>query len=148
MCVCSIHYVHVHIPTLFIPINSLSHNFLYIASSDAAAQIELQPIVKPLNRPPEHYTLLNKVAVDAMDKWKKIGLALDIPMGQLNSITTTDPILCYADIFNWWQRNGSPPYTWATIIDALRAPIVGEVQLAHELEEWVLQSNRLQSTTQ
>ena len=28
-------------------------------------------------------------------------------------------------------------YTWATIIDTLRAPIVGEVQLAHELEEWI-----------
>ena len=109
---------------------------LCIASPNAAAQVQL----KPLNRPPEYYTLLNKVAVDAMDKWKKIGLALNIPIGQLNSITTTDPILCYAEIFNWWQRNGSPPYTWATIIDALRAPMVGEVQLAHELEEMVIHS--------
>ena len=109
-----------------------------ITSSNAAAQVELQ--LKPLNRPPEHYTLLNKVGVGAMDKWKKIGLALDIPVSQLNSITTTDPILCYAEIFNWWQRNGSPPYTWATIIDVLRAPIVGEVQLAHELEKWVIHS--------
>ena len=66
-----------------------------------------------------------------------MGLQLNIPMGQLNSMTATDPISCYADVFNWWQRNGSPPYTWATIIDALRAPIVGEVQLAHELEEWL-----------
>ena len=73
-----------------------------------------------------------------------MGLQLNIPMDQLNSMTTTDPISCYADIFNWWQRNGSPPYTWATIIDALRAPIVGEVQLAHELEKWLI----LHSTTQ
>ena len=141
MCVCVQYslcsYTYQH---YFIPINPFSPNFLYTASSDAATQIELQPIVKPLNRPPEYYTLLNKVAVGAMDKWKKIGLALDIPIGQLNSITTTDPILCYADIFNWWQRNGSPPYTWATIIDALRAPIVGEARLAHELEEWIIHS--------
>ena len=75
------------------------------ASTNAADQVE--PQLKPLNRPPKHSTLLNKVAVGAMD-WKKIGLALDISMGQLNSITTTDPILCYADVFNWWQRNGSP----------------------------------------
>ena len=66
-----------------------------------------------------------------------MGLLLNIPMDQLNAITATDPIDCYAEVFNWWQRNGSPPYTWATIIDALRAPIVGEVQLAHELEEWI-----------
>ena len=104
----------------------------YTASSLAATQQ-----LKPLNRPPEYYTLLNKLAVGAVDKWKEIGLALNIPIGQLNSITTIDPILCYAEIFNWWQRNGSPPYTWATIIDALKAPIVGEVQLAHELEEWL-----------
>ena len=107
-----------------------------IASPNAAAQMQ----IKPLNRPPEYYTLLNKLAVDAMDKWKKIGLLLDIPIGQLNSVTMTDPILCYAEIFNWWQKNGSPPYTWATIIDALRAPMVGEVQLAHELEEMVIHS--------
>ena len=77
------------------------------------------------------------MAARATDKWKCIGIQLDIPMDQLNSMTATDPIICYADVFNWWQRNGSPPYTWATIIDALRAPIVGEVQLAHELEEWL-----------
>ena len=112
------------------------------ASTNAAAQVdELQ--LKPLNRPPEYYTLLNKVAVGAIDKWKKIGLLLDIPIGQLNSVTTTDPILCYAEIFNLWQRNGSPPYTWATIIDALRSPIVGERQLAHELEEWVIHSTTI-----
>ena len=51
-----------------------------------------------------------------------------------------DPVRCLADIFDVWQRNGSPPYTWATIIDALRAPIVGEVRLARELEEWVIHS--------
>ena len=106
-----------------------------ITSPNGAGQVEAQ--LKPLNRSPEYYPLLNKLAVGAVDKWKEIGQALDIPMGQLNSVTTTDPILCYADVLNWWQRNGSPPYTWATIIDALRAPIVGEVQLAHELEEWI-----------
>ena len=112
---------------------------MWIASSDAATHQ-----LKPLIRPPEYYTLLNKVAVGAVaDKWKKIGLLLDIPIGQLNSVTTTDPILCYAEIFNWWRKNGSPPYTWATIIDVLRAPIVGEVQLAHELEEWVIHSTTI-----
>ena len=103
-----------------------------VASSDAATQQ-----LKPLNRPPEYLDLLIKVAACARDKWKMMGVQLNIPTDQLNSMTAIDPISCYADVFNWWQRNGSPPYTWATIIDALRAPIVGEVQLAHELEEWI-----------
>ena len=107
--------------------------FLWIASSDAATHQ-----LKPLNRPPKHRDLLNKVAARARDKWKMMGVQLNIPMDQLNAMTATEPISCYADIFNWWQRNGFPPYTWATIIDALRAPIVGEVQLAHELEKWVI----------
>ena len=115
---------------------------LWIVSSDAATQQ-----LKPLNRPPEYLDLLNKVAARARDKWRMMGLQLNIPMDQLNSMTATDPISCYADVFNWWQRNGSPPYTWATIIDALRAPIVGEVQLAHELEKWLIHSTSQQFRT-
>ena len=76
-----------------------------------------------------------------------MGVQLNIPTDQLNSMTATDPISCYADVFNWWQRNGSPPYTWATIIDALRAPIVGEVRLAHELEQWLIHSTTRQFRT-
>ena len=105
---------------------------LWIASSDAATQQ-----LKPLNRPPEYLDLLDKVAARARDKWRKMGVQLNIPTDQLKSMTATDPIVCYANVFNWWQRNGSPPYTWATIIDALRASMVGEVQLACELEEWI-----------
>ena len=104
-----------------------------IASSDAATQQ-----LKPLNRPPRCLAdLLSKVAKHARDKWKHMGIQLNVPMDQLDPMIVEDPIGCYVKIFNWWQRNGSPPYTWATIIDALRAPIVGEVQLAHELEEWL-----------
>ena len=119
---------------LHININLLvfSHAVDMLASSDAATQQ-----LKPLNRQPEYLDLLNKVAAHTRDKWWIMGIQLNIPTDQLNSMTATDPISCYADVFNWWQRNGSPPYTWATIIDALRAPIVGEVQLAHELEEWL-----------
>ena len=36
-----------------------------------------------------------------------------------------------------WQRRGDPPFTWATIIEVLKTPTVGENQLAKELEEWL-----------
>ena len=49
-----------------------------------------------------------------------------------------DSLDCFAEVFDLWERRGSPPFTWATNIDALRADIVGEVQLAYELEQWVM----------
>ena len=84
--------------------------------------------------------LLNKVAAKARDCWEKIALQLKLKHGHIKTIrnsNTQDPILCYSEVFDVWQKSGSPPYTWATIIDALRAPIVGEHQLAHELQEWL-----------
>ena len=106
------------------------------------ASSQEEPQLKPLNRAPEYLDLLNKVAARVRHKWEEIGLQLSIDMSYLKSIWTMkqDPVRCFADIFDVWQRNGSPPYTWATIIDALRAPIVGEVQLACELEEWLINS--------
>ena len=88
-----------------------------------------------LQRPPKVSVLLNKVAAEASDKWKKLGQQLDIEHHKLKTISKeNDDILdCFAEL---WKRGGSPPYTWATIIDALRAKIVGEVQLAYELEQW------------
>ena len=34
-----------------------------------------------------------------------------------------------AEVFDLWQKRGSPPYTWTTIIGVLKAELVGEVQL-------------------
>ena len=75
--------------------------------------------------PPEYLDLLNKVATRVRHKWEEIGLQLGIDIGHLKSIWSQrqNPVRCLADIFDiMWQKNGSPPYTWATIIDALRAP--------------------------
>ena len=93
-----------------------------------------------LQRPPKVSVLLNKIAAEASDKWKKLGQQLDIEHHKLKTISkeNDDVLDCFAEVFELWKRGGSPPYTWATIIDALRAKIVGEVQLAYELEQWVM----------
>ena len=106
------------------------------------ASTQQEPQLKSLNRAPEYLDLLNQVAARVRHKCEEIGMQLSIDRSHIKSICNTkqDPIRCFADIFDVWQRNGSPPYTWATIIDALRAPIVGEAQLASELEEWVIHS--------
>ena len=96
------------------------------------------PLANPLDRPPKINELLNKVAAKATDKWERIGLQLDIEYHQLNTISSDqDHITCYAKVFSMWQKRGDPPFTWATIIEVLKAPIVGENQLAKELEEWL-----------
>ena len=93
-----------------------------------------------LQRPPKVSVLLKRVAAKAPIKWKKLGQELDIEHQKLKTIQreNDDSLDCYAEVFDLWKREGSPPYTWATIIDALRGDIVGEVQLAYELEQWVM----------
>ena len=136
MYLCTVYYA-----VIIINIDLLFSHMLWIASSDAATQQ-----LKPLNRPPEYLDLLNKVATRVRYKWEEIGMQLNIDGSHLKSIwiTRQDPVRCFADIFDVWQRRGSPPYTWATIIDALRAPIVDEIQLANELEESLIHSTTLQ----
>ena len=81
---------------------------------------------------------MNQVASKAQDKWEVIGFQLGIEQHQLRTINHHDPIMCYADVFNVWERKAEPPYTWATIIDALKSPIVGEIKLAQDIEMWLM----------
>ena len=94
--------------------------------------------VKPklvLSDPPVHSDLLNKVAVEIPQKWKEFGLQLQISHADIGAISMSNqtPILCFSEVFEKWRTKGSPPYTWGTIINALKAPIVEEVQLANKL---------------
>ena len=81
--------------------------------------------------------LLRKVACRAMDKWYMVGLELYIEEGQLNTIKYSEPVRCYTEVFRLWKNRAEPPFTWATIIDAHKFPIVGEKRLAMEIEEWL-----------
>ena len=72
-----------------------------------------------------------------------MGLQLEIENEKLATILSKshqDDLLCFADVFGLWKKSGFPPYTWATIIDVLRADIVGDVRLANDLEQWVKDS--------
>ena len=82
--------------------------------------------------------LLNRVASRAMDKWEVLGLQLGIHPHQLHTIQKNSPILCFAEVFNIWERKSDPPFTWATIVEALSSPIVNENALAKEIVDWLL----------
>ena len=81
--------------------------------------------------------LLNRVASRIMDKWEVLGLQLNIPTQQLSKIQESSPILCFAEVFDIWERKSDPPFTWATIVEALRSPLVNENTLAKEIEDWL-----------
>ena len=97
------------------------------------------PLDDPLNEPPKMRDLLKRVARRAIDKWRVLGLELNIPYHQLLSIERDEryPDLCFVEVFNIWKRNSDPPFTWATIVEALRSPIVEEYHLAMEIEYWL-----------
>ena len=100
-----------------------------------------QPIHSALQAPPDLLNLLDKVAAKTRAKWELVAVQLGITSDCIRSIHTVkqaQPIHCYREIFDMWKNKGSPPYTWATIIKALRAPSVGEGRLANELQEWLL----------
>ena len=91
----------------------------------------------PLKKEPKKRDLLRRIASKAMDKWELIGLELDIEQHQLNTITDPDPMKCYSEVFSLWQKQADCPFTWGTIIEVLRSPVVRENALAQEIEDWL-----------
>ena len=82
-------------------------------------------------------TLYHKVA----DKWKTIGLYLEIPKGKLAGIAEKyrdDPHNCLIAMLETWLERVQPPATWATIIDAIE--FLGEQQLGKELRDKYIDS--------
>ena len=82
---------------------------------------------------------MNKVAVEIPNKWRRLGSELELPRYVLERIHKeygTDTHQCFCEVFNEWAKQPSSlmPYTWATIIQALRAPQVNEKVLADRLE--------------
>ena len=82
--------------------------------------------------------LINDVAVISA-KWRLVGVQLNLPNGTLDEIQTQNAgkpdqcILSFEQVFATWRSLGTSPYTWKTLINALRSPGVGEVTLANEL---------------
>ena len=78
-----------------------------------------------------------KAAINALnpvcDKWYRIGVQLEVPISNLKNIArdSMDP-LC--DTLDFWMRN-DPSASWRCLVDALKAPSVGEKQLAKTVEE-------------
>ena len=80
-----------------------------------------------------------KTAINALHsasyRWYQIGIQLEVPTHVLKNIKQQphDQTDCLTELLEYWVRNAPP--SWRALIDALRAPSVGEKTLAGELEE-------------
>ena len=81
-----------------------------------------------------------KAAINALHsvchKWHIIGVQLEVPSFQLKSIErkSSDSMDQFCDTLNYWMNKVSSP-TWRHLVDALKAPSVGENRLAEEIED-------------
>ena len=99
-------------------------------------------VANPLNKPPELLEFLSQVASKARDKWEMIGLVLNIMPDQLNVISKKhhNPMLCYSEVFTTWKNKEKPAkFTWTTIVEALKSPVVEENKLAGDIVQWLTQ---------
>jgi len=86
-----------------------------------------EPVLKDLMN-----ALYHKVA----NKWKVIGIHLEIPRGTLSGIADKcrdDPQSCLVEMLGMWLEQASPPPTWVAIIEAVE--FLGEKQLGKELRD-------------
>ena len=76
--------------------------------------------------------LYHKVA----DKWKMIGVLVEIPKGKLAATAERcqhDPHKCLLEMLETWLERVHPRASWATIIEAVE--FLGEEQLVRELRD-------------
>ena len=89
-----------------------------------------------LGSEPELSDLMNEVASKVPAKWKIISIQLGLTVADqhcITALTSSDPIQCFTSVFTIWRNRATKPYTWSTIIEALKAPSVDEVRLAQEV---------------
>ena len=92
-----------------------------------------------LDSEPELPDLMNEVAAKIPARWRDVGLQLGLDESVLQGITYIsqgDTNLCYINVFTRWKNHSTThPYTWSTMLQALKAPSVGESSLADTIEK-------------
>ena len=101
--------------------------FCYSINVLSGAGMSSKPLLKDLIN-----AFYHKVA----DKWKVIGVLIEIPKGSLSGIAEKcrdEPQKCLVEMFEMWLECVYPPPTWAVIIEAVE--FLGEKQLGKELRD-------------
>lgn len=85
---------------------------------------------------PQLKELMNALYHKVADKWKTIGVYLEIPSAKLGGIAEKcrdDPHKCLIEMLETWMKRTHPPSSWTAIIEAVE--FLGEEQLGRELRE-------------
>ena len=108
-------------------LSHITNNVSFHSSGGKTERTPSKPQLKDLMD-----ALYHKVA----DKWRMIGILLEIPKAKLAGIAEKfqrDPHICLFEMLQTWLERVNPPPTWAAIIDTVE--FLGEEQLGRELRE-------------
>ena len=87
---------------------------------------------------PEISDLMNEVAAKIPAQWRAIGLQLKLTVDDLDGIDMMRhgcPLDFFSYMLTMWKKKNPSPFKWATIIEVLKSPAVGERSLAEELRK-------------
>jgi len=90
-----------------------------------------------LESEPKLSELMNEVAAKIPNKWRDVGLQLGVTHSELEafaSASSPDTNSRFTSVFSAWQKHMNVPYTWTSLIQALKAPSVEEIRLAEKLK--------------
>ena len=93
------------------------------------------PVFSP---PPEPKlpVLMNEVAASIPHLWRAVGDQLEVPSAVLESFFTQhlgNPMECFREVFIYWRDNNTKAYSWASLVEVLQSPQVGQVALAKHI---------------
>ena len=85
---------------------------------------------------PKLSDLANRVAAIIPHKWKQVAIQLELSRGERKAIEK-DEDECFdrfTAVLEQWKQSASLPYTWKTLVTALKSTSVDEQALAEQLE--------------
>ena len=111
-------------------IKHLSHITNNVSFHSSGAKTERTP------SKPQLKDLMDALYHKVADKWRMIGILLEIPKGKLEAIAKKyhhDSHNCLVEMLETWLERVDPPTTSVAIIEAVE--FLGEEQLGKELRE-------------
>ena len=85
---------------------------------------------------------MNTVAAKIPGKWREVAIGLGLDSIDISHIEADVPTHkstpCYLAVFDTWKNKGTEDYTWDTLLNALRTPLVGARKLATSIENHFL----------
>ena len=102
---------------------------MYISSSSVASPGKVSV--------PSAADFANYVVAEISAEWKHVAIQLGLSTNKCNEIKKNEDECRdrFMAVFDEWERGSCKPFTWSTLITALKSPIVGKYELAEKLQQ-------------